>query len=504
MRLLAKSPHQESLVSFPQALWAPITNCSVLRCIATHPRWIDFNNYTYNRYREYGYCSSGAFLGPFAALAVTNWQLSQCQEEEQQEDKGSAKEYHTAQWRVYTDQARDLVRQKEYDQARAYLEKAVEKAIKGFGADDPHVASAKQNLAELYRLTKQYDKAAPLYDDAIQILMQHYGRSDIRVAFALHNIAGFYLAQHALDKAEEYYQRSLQVKLAAVGPGHTETSSTLFHLSEVYWMQGQREKAIEYGSKAVDALKTIGSNMMAYSRRQTRLADMLLDSGYPEKAEKQLLEVQEVTPEEDFQTHARVWESLSKVYRAMEGRTQDAEACMEKALSIREIHKDEYPLSYSACLRRVAEIDLKALQENPSIGDAEAMALKKHACKAAQQATAWSTKTLQSMMKQNNNNKKKTQKDARIRVQHAALEVAQNLLVSIQLDCTGQETPAVLVQNMLDVLENPDIWPLKDSSSGESMTRTEKLRAHTCEDILRHVPKESMPTHVVSKLQRYI
>eukprot|EP00889_Picochlorum_renovo_P008841 jgi/Picre1/35871/NNA_003330.t1 len=391
VRLLAKSIRQESLVSFPQAQWAPTTDCRVLRCIAKHPRWIDFSSN--NTYREHGYCTSGAFLA-----VIFSSQASQCQEEQQQEKKDSTKEYHTAQWRVYTDQARDLVRQKEYDQARTYLEKAVEKAVKGFGADDPHVASAKQNLAELYRLTKQYDKAAPLYDDAIQILMQHYGMSDIRVAFALHNIAGFYLAQQALDKAEEYYQRSLQVKLAAVGPGHTETSSTLFHLSEVYWMQGDQDKAIEYGSKAVDALKTIGSNMMAYSRRQARLADMLLDSGHPDKAEKQLLEIQEVTPEEDFQTHARVWESLSKVYRAMEGRTQDSEACMDKALSIRECHKDEYPLSYSACLRRVAEIDLKALQETTSLGDTEAMALKRHACKAAQEATAWSKKTLQSIM----------------------------------------------------------------------------------------------------------
>mmetsp|Transcript_6649 Transcript_6649/g.13201 ORF Transcript_6649/g.13201 Transcript_6649/m.13201 type:complete len:501 (+) Transcript_6649:35-1537(+) len=494
VRFLAKSFRQESLVSFPQAPWAPTTNCSVLRCISNHPRWIDFSsNNTYTRYGEHGYCTSGALMA-----VIFSSQASQCQEEQQQEEKkDSTKEYHTAQWRVYTDQARDLVRQKEYDQAQAYLEKAVEKAVKGFGADDPHVASAKQNLAELYRLTKQYDKAAPLYDDAIQILMQHYGMSDIRVAFALHNIAGFYLAQQALDKAEEYYQRSLQVKLAAVGPGHTETSSTLFHLSEVYWMQGDQDKAIEYGSKAVDALKTIGSNMMAYSRRQARLADMLLDSGHPDKAEKQLLEVQEVTPEEDFQTHARVWESLSKVYRAMEGRTQDAEACMDKALSIRECHKDEYPLSYSACLRRVAEIDLKALQETPSLGDTEAIALKRHACKAAQEATAWSKKTLQSMMTQK-------KKDTRIRVQHAALEVAQNLLVSIRLDCTGQESPAILVQSMLDVLENPDIWPLNDSSSRESMTRTEKLRSHTCQDILQHVPKENMPTHIVSKLQRYI
>lgn len=503
MRLLAKSLQQESLGSFSQALlWVPTTHGSVLRCIASHPRWMSCHHQTDTRHQNHRYYTC-QLPSAAVALVVLGSQSSTCEEE--QENKDSAKEYHTAQWRVFTDQARDLVRQKKYDQAHAYLEKAVEKAVKGFGADDPHVASAKQNLAELYRLTKQYDKAAPLYDDAIHILMQHYGMSDIRVAFALHNIAGFYLAQHDLDKAEEYYQRSLQVKLAAVGPGHTETSSTLFHLSEVYWMKGEQEKAIEYGSKAVDALRTIGSNMMAYSRRQARLADMLLDSGNPKQAEKQLLEIQEATPEEDFQTHARTWESLSKVYRAMEGRTQDAQACMDKALGIREQHKDEYPLLYSACLRRVAENDLRALQDTPSLGDAEAMTLKKHACDAAQQATAWSKKTLQSMMAQSKKKtKNKTPKDSRVRVQHAALEVAQNLLISIRLDCTGHESPAILVQNMIDVLENPDIWPPHDASSAESMTRTEKLRAHTYQDIVQCVPQENMPTHIISVLQRYV
>lgn len=40
---------------------------------------------------------------------------------------------------------------------------AVEKAREGFGPDDPHMASACNNLAEFYRLRRQYDKAEPLY-----------------------------------------------------------------------------------------------------------------------------------------------------------------------------------------------------------------------------------------------------------------------------------------------------------------------------------------------------
>lgn len=42
-------------------------------------------------------------------------------------------------------------------------EQAVEMAREGFGEDDPHMASACNNLAEFYRIRRQYDQAEPLY-----------------------------------------------------------------------------------------------------------------------------------------------------------------------------------------------------------------------------------------------------------------------------------------------------------------------------------------------------
>lgn len=50
-----------------------------------------------------------------------------------------------------------------YAKAEAKFKEALEEAIKGFDAKDPHIASAKNNLAEFYRNTKQYVKAEPLY-----------------------------------------------------------------------------------------------------------------------------------------------------------------------------------------------------------------------------------------------------------------------------------------------------------------------------------------------------
>ncbi|KAF7831122.1 kinesin light chain 3-like isoform X2 [Senna tora] len=82
---------------------------------------------------------------------------------------------------------------------------AVQEAKEGFGQRDPHVASACNNLAELYRIKKAFDKAEPLYLEAINILEESFGPEDIRVGAAAHNLGMFYLGQRKLEEAHVYY-----------------------------------------------------------------------------------------------------------------------------------------------------------------------------------------------------------------------------------------------------------------------------------------------------------
>ncbi|XP_076955611.1 uncharacterized protein LOC143630503 isoform X1 [Bidens hawaiensis] len=118
---------------------------------------------------------------------------------------------HTSKWRVFTDSARDFFFQarllllllllseiivftyasicfclkgKLEDAERLFIG-ALEEARQGFGERDPHVASACNNLAELYRVKKAFDKAEPLYLEAINILEESYGLEDIRYSIHL-------------------------------------------------------------------------------------------------------------------------------------------------------------------------------------------------------------------------------------------------------------------------------------------------------------------------------
>jgi len=376
-------------------------------------------------------------------------------------DSEKTDKYDTAQWRIFTDRARELVNQHRYGDAQKVLEKALKHAEKGFGESDPHVASAKQNLAELYRLTKQYDKAAPLYDDALEILRNTYGPKDIRLAFALHNVAGFYMMQRKFTKAEEYYVQSLQVKLSSVGPGHTETGNTMFHLSEVYWAQHKYDKAADFASKALDIMNMQQANKTnIYLRRQLRTSEMFLRSNQAIKAKSILTEMLETLSPEDWNTYAETLESLSRVERALGCRHKQARSYIQSALRIREDKKNEYPNKYCRCLRLLVALNQDQMQL-PSSTAEEILALEIESCKIAQDACLWAAASLESIIGDGKNTSGIAAHQTRLRAQHTALEAFQCMWVRcVDLsDCVSKNERIQCIKDMFHVLERQDVWP---------------------------------------------
>lgn len=292
----------------------------------------------------------------------------------------------TAQWRIFTDIARDLAREGKQDEAERYLKRALEAAKLGFGPTDPHVASACQNLAEMYRLRKKYDLAGPLYDQALAILGDTYGPKDIRVAFALHNVAGYYFSQRDWHKAAQYYEQALQVKLASVGPGHAETSNTMFHLAEVRWAQGRRREALDLAAKSLDAMEQQRASDAACSRRRTRLADMLMEEGRYAEAEPLLRKVlAEAELEGVRRTPAS--ETLARTLKEL-GKFQEAQELLEDSIKRRkEAGGGEHPATAGA-IRRLAEVHVAAIKSKKQARPAELAGLQLKALESAHEAVA--------------------------------------------------------------------------------------------------------------------
>ncbi|GFS39511.1 tetratricopeptide repeat (TPR)-like superfamily protein [Actinidia rufa] len=151
------------------------------------------------------------------------------------EDGSVVSNIHTAKWRVFTDNGRDFFLQGKHEEAEKFFLSALQEAKEGFGERDPHVASAYNNLAELYRIKNAFDQAEPLYLEAVKILEESFGPEDIRVGAALHNLGKFYLVQRRLEEARMSYE----IKRRVLGHSHTDYADTMYHLGTVLYLQGK-------------------------------------------------------------------------------------------------------------------------------------------------------------------------------------------------------------------------------------------------------------------------
>ena len=313
------------------------------------------------------YKEISAILFATAAAITSPWAVAIAAPDKEPSSQPPSKNDGTAQWRVFTDIARDLSREGRRDEAEPYLKRALVAAKLGFGETDPHVASACQNLAEMYRLQKKYDLAGPLYDQALAILGETYGPKDIRVAFALHNVAGYYFAQRDWDRASQYYEQALQVKLGSVGPGHMETSNTIFHLAEVRWAQGRKKEAIQYAQQCLDAMEQQMASEAACSRRRSRLGEMLMEDGQYAAAVPLFKKVLTETAMEEGVGRVRAVENLARALKGA-GEYQQAKQLFEESVEMRRERDGggEHHPATAAALRRLAEVHLALLLQAPS------------------------------------------------------------------------------------------------------------------------------------------
>ncbi|XP_034209304.1 uncharacterized protein LOC117622658 isoform X3 [Prunus dulcis] len=249
------------------------------------------------------------------------------------EDGSVISNIHTSKWRVFTDKGRDLFLQGKLEEAEKLFLLALQEAKEGFGERDPHVASACNNLAELYRVNKAYNKAEPLYLDAISILEESFGPEDIRVGSAFHNLGQFYIVQRKLEEARVSYE-VLQLQ------GKGKDSEALIQDSI---------RILEDGGQ--------GESIMCV-KRMRYLAQIYMKSNRLEEAEKvqrKILHIMELT---------KGWNSLDTVITAeglalilqSAGSLKEAEELLERCLDARKTLLPEDHIQIGANMLHIARV----------------------------------------------------------------------------------------------------------------------------------------------------
>ncbi|KAK9805780.1 hypothetical protein WJX73_009178 [Symbiochloris irregularis] len=276
---------------------------------------------------------------------------------------------HTAKWRVFTDQGGKRFSEGDTQQAEQFLKKAVQEAVQGFGAEDPHVAAAENNLAELYRLLGEHKRAEALYLSALQKLQQTFGSDDVRVAQAQIHAAGCMASQHRLPEAQALMEKAVQACKAAMGDSHPSLAPHLNILSLLHWRQGQQDAAIDLQRECckLSLLELDNTPKHAeqpgYMRQSGELFNMLMVAKrWSEAAQVQQRRVEQLVKDNISILDVCALEQYSQALRAS-GKHQEALAIMKQCLDLVTEQIAAVSIHVAVIMQELADLELDSDEE---------------------------------------------------------------------------------------------------------------------------------------------
>jgi len=123
------------------------------------------------------------------------------------------------------------------------MKRVVDIFEKSLGEDHPNVATALNNLAQLYQATNRLEEAEPLMKRVVDIFEKSLGEDHPNVATALNNLAQLYQATNRLEDVEPLMKRALEIDEAAFGKDHPNVATDLNNLARLYQAANRLEEA---------------------------------------------------------------------------------------------------------------------------------------------------------------------------------------------------------------------------------------------------------------------
>ncbi|KAA8547690.1 hypothetical protein F0562_004119 [Nyssa sinensis] len=359
------------------------------------------------------------------------------------EDGSVISNLHTSKWRIFTDNGRDRFLHGKLEEAEKLFLSALQEAKEGFGERDPHVASACNNLAELYRVKKAFDKAEPLYLEAIKILEEAFGPDDIRVGAALHNFGQLYLVQRKLEEARVCYERALKIKRQVLGPDHTDYADTMYHLGTVLFLQGKEKDSAALIQDSIRILEEGGQGeSITCIRRLQYLAQIYIKSNQPAEAEKvqrKMLHILELSKGWDSLETVIAAEGLALTLQSV-GSLKEAQELLERCLDARKTLLPEDHIQIAANMVHLARVKMLNSNQLRKMNISEAIAELDKAKDLLGSSIRIARQVLEKLMKQNRSHQYYEMSGASGKDAHAALVILlQSLNALGLLETTKQE-----------------------------------------------------------------
>jgi tetratricopeptide (TPR) repeat protein len=172
-----------------------------------------------------------------------------------------------------------------YEEARPYLERALDITESVLGEEHPDTAWALNNLALLLSEQGSYEEAWPLYERALDITERALGEEHPDTARSLNNLANLVRVRGSYEEARRLYEKALDIYEKVLGEEHPKTATSLNNLALLLHEQGSYEEARPYLEKGLDIYeKVLGEEHPDTARSLNSLANLLIAQGSYEEA----------------------------------------------------------------------------------------------------------------------------------------------------------------------------------------------------------------------------
>jgi tetratricopeptide (TPR) repeat protein len=263
----------------------------------------------------------------------------------------------------------------EYDQAEAFLRRALQIDERSLGRHHPDVAIDLNHLARVLSETNRLAEAEPLFRKALAIIEKLFGPDHAVLAPSLSQLARLLSATSRLEAAEPLCLRALAITERTFGPDHPFVGTSLNELAELLRAMNRLADAEPLYLRALAiGERSLGPDHPDFATFLNNYAELLRATNRLAEAEplfRRALEINEKRLRPDHPDVARDLNNLALLLSATD-RLGEAEPLYSRALAITErTFGPDHP-KVAVCLNNIADL----LHTTNRLAEAESLYLR--------------------------------------------------------------------------------------------------------------------------------
>ncbi len=258
----------------------------------------------------------------------------------------------------------------EWTRAEPLLRRALAISESDLGEDQPVVATAISNLAQLLQATNRLAEAEPLMRRALAIDERSSGSDHPSVAIRLNNLAGLLYATNRLAEAEPLMRRALAIREQGCGGDQHQVAMALNSLAQLLKATGRLGEAEPLYRRSLAIFERIrGRDHPNVATALSNLALLLQVTNRPAEAEDLMRRALVIDEQRYGNDHPKVAIRLNNLVGLLKGarRQGEAEPLVRRALAIFENRLGRDHPNVASALNNLAQL----LQDTNRLVEAE-------------------------------------------------------------------------------------------------------------------------------------